>query len=341
MANVIYNNIVLENKYESILATKLDMNAYMTVDNDLSQEAGMTKRVITKTASGSVDELAMGEGNSNFIEVSTATKDYTVKTVQGSFVYYDEEAMIDPAVVDAGLTGLSEKMVNKFVADAVAEWDKATLQQGYTAGSGIAFNDVVDAIAKLNVEDEAGLFMLLAPSCVANFRKNLKDDLKYSEGFVRTGYIGSVCGVPCVISKAIPDGVAFIASREAITNFIKKGSQIEQVRDADHRKNTVIARKVSVVALTDARKVVKIGANQATAATITTYTKNAKTVAGAATTGATVYVYINGVLDGSATAASSAYSYTAKENLAAGDEVKVVAVKAGCVDSSAEVEVAA
>ena len=341
MPNVIFDNVVLENRYESILTTKLDLNAYMTMDNALTQNAGMTKKVITKTASGAVDELAMGEGNSNFVEVSTSTKDYTVKTVQGSFVYYDEEAMADPYVVDAGLTGLSEKMINKFVADAVAEWDKATLQQSYTAGTGIAFNDVVDAIAKLNMEDEAGLFMLISPSVVASFRKNLKDDLKYSEGFVRTGYIGSVCGVPVVISKAIPEGIAYIASREAITNFVKKGSEIEQVRDADHRKNTVIARKVSVVALTDARKVVKLGAGQATAATITTYTKNAKTVAGAATTGATVEVYINGVLDGTATASSSAYSYTAKANLAAGDEVKVITKKAGCVDSSAEVEVAA
>ncbi len=341
MANSIFNNVVLENKYESILGTKLDMNAYMTIDNSLAQNAGMTKKVISKTASGSVDVLAMGEGNSNFVEVSTSTKDYTVKTVQGAFPYYDEEAMADPAVVDGGLTGLAEKMVNSFNADAVAEWDKATLQQGYTANSGIAFNDVVDALAKLNMEDESGLFMLISPNVVASFRKNLKDDLKYSEGFVRTGYIGSVCGVPVFISKAIPDGVAYIASKEAITNFIKKGSEIEQVRDADHRKNTVIARKVYIVALTDARKVVKIGANQATDATITTYTKNAKTVAGAATTGATVEIYINGVLDGTATAASSAYTYTAKANLAAGDSVKVIAKKAGCVDSTATVEVAA
>lgn len=341
MSNSIFNNVVLENKYESILATKLDMNGYMTIDNSLAQDAGMIKKVITKTASGAVDELAMGQGNSNFVEVSTATKDYTVKTVQGSFVYYDEEAMADPAVIEAGLTGLSEKMVNKFVADAVAEWNKATLQQGYAASAGVDFDDVVDALAKLNMEDESGLFMLISPNMVAAFRKNLQDDLKYSEGFARTGYIGSVCGVPVVISKALPDGVAFIASREAITNFIKKGSEIEQVRDADHRKNTIIARKVSLVALTDARKVVKIAANQATAATITTYTKNAKTVAGAATSGATVEIYINGAFDGTATAANSAYSYTAKNNLAAGDEVRVIAKKDGCVDSSAEVEVAA
>lgn len=342
MSNSIFNNTVLANKYESILSTKLNMNQFMTIDNDLQAQPGMTKKVITKTATGSVDKLTQGNGNSHFVEVATSTNDYTVETVQGQFIYYDEEAMADPAVVDAGLNGLAEKMMNSFVSDAIAEFDKATLQQGYAKSSGIAFNDVVDALAKLNMEDETSLFMLISPNSVAAFRKNLKDDLKYAEAFVRTGYIGSVCGVPCYISKAIADGVAFIASKEAITDFVKKGSVIEQDRDVDLRKNLIVARKVAVVALTDARKVVKIAPNQATDATVTTYTKNAKTVAGAATTGATVYVYINGVLDGTATASSSAYSYTAKANLAPGDEVYVIAKLAGHVDNkSTTVEVAA
>lgn len=342
MSNSIFNNTVLANKYESILSTKLNMNQFMTIDNDLQAQPGMTKKVITKTATGSVDKLSMGNGNSHYVEVATSSNDYTVQTVQGQFVYYDEEAMADGAVVDAGLNGLAEKMMNSFVADAIAELDKATLQQGYTKANGIAFDDVVDGLAKLNMEDESALFMLISPASVAAFRKNLKDDLKYSEAFVRTGYIGSVCGVPCYISKAIADGVAFIAAKDAITDFIKKGSEIEQDRDANLRKNLVIARKVSVVALTDARKVVKIAPNQATAATITTYTKNAKTVAGAATTGAKVYVYINGELDGEpVTASSSAYSYTAKANLAADDVVKVIAKLDGHVDSSASQTVAA
>ena len=333
MSNAIFNNVVLANKYESILSTKLDMNQFMTIDNELQAQPGMTKKVITKTATGQVDKLTQGNGNSHYVEVSTSTHDYTVETVQGQFIYYDEEAMADPAVVDAGLNGLAEKMMNSFVSDAVGEFDKATLQQGYSKASGIAFNDVVDALAKLNMEDEGNLFMLISPNSVAAFRKNLKDDLKYVEAFVKTGYIGSVCGVPCYISKAIADGVAFIASQEAITNFVKKGSEIEQDRDIDLRKNMVIARKVAIVALTDARKVVKIAPNQATDATVTTYTKNAKTIAGAATTGAEVYAYVNGELAGHATASSSSYSITAAENLAASDEVYVIAKLAGHVDN--------
>ena len=110
----------------------------------------------------------------------------------------------------------------------------------------------------MNLETEDGLFLLISPADQAAVRKALKDDLKYSEGFVRTGYIGSVCGVPVIVSKAVPTGTAFLATKEAVSVFIKKDTETEYERDADHRKNSYWIRKVAVVALTDATKVVKI-----------------------------------------------------------------------------------
>jgi hypothetical protein len=110
----------------------------------------------------------------------------------------------------------------------------------------------------MNLEDEAGLFLLISPADKAAFRKALKDDLSYTEGFVRTGYIGSVCGVPVVVSKAVPAGKGYLATKEAVTTFIKKASETEYLRDADTRNNTYWIRKVAVVALTDATKVVKV-----------------------------------------------------------------------------------
>ena len=338
MANTIYPNVVLENQYESVLTTLLDLQQFLTVDASLEAQSGMKKRIIKKTVSGSVEDLAMTEGNSETIEVSTTYKDYDVGTTQGRFIYYDEEALQDANLVEAGLKGLAEKMVNDFVAKAVAEWRDASKQQAYS--STITFSSVVDAIALMNLENEDGLWMLISPAQVAAFRKALGDELKYVEAFVRSGYIGSVCGVPVYVSKAIPAGEAIIGTKEAVRLFMKKGTEIEQQRDPNTRKNTIYSRKVALVALVDDRKLVRIAGEPATATTITTYTKNAKTVAGAASTGATVEIYINGVLDGTATAAASAYTYTAKENLAAGDEIKVVAKKEGMVDSAAEVEVA-
>lgn len=257
MAHTIYENTVLENKIESLLTTAVDMNTYMTIDNSLTQSAGMKKAVNVYTATGNVEDLAEGEGNSGDISVSFTTKEYEVATTQGKFSYYDEQEMKDPMVVEVGLKSIAEKMTNDLTAKAVAEFGKATLTATFAA-SGISFDNIVDAIAKLNVEDESGLFILINPAEKAGLRKALGEDLKYSEGFARTGYIGSVCGVPVIVSKAVPADTAYLATKEAVTCFVKKGSEIEQDRDADTRKNDVYARKVMVVALTDTTKVVKL-----------------------------------------------------------------------------------
>lgn len=255
MAHKVYENFVLENKIEDILTTAVDLQGYMTVDTSLTTEPGMKKIIHTYTATGNVEDLAMGEGNSADIEVSFTSKEYEVGVTQGRFQYFDEQEMQDPMVVDTGLEGVAKKMVNDFTTKAIAEYNKATLTETATAWS---FDVIADAIAKLDVEDETGLFLLISPEDKAAFRKALKDDLKYSEGYVRTGYIGTVCGVPVIVSKAVAKGTGYLATKEAVTLFIKKGSEIEQERDADKRNNKVFARKVAVVALTNATKLVKI-----------------------------------------------------------------------------------
>lgn len=255
MANQVYDNVVLANKIEDILTTAVDLTSYMTVDTSMTQEAGMKKKINTYKATGDVETLTMGNGNTGDIEVSFATKEYDVETVQGRFQYFDEQAMTDPMVVQAGLEGIAKTMINDFTAKAVAEFDKATLT---VARTGFAFTDIVDAIAKLNTENEDGLFILVGVADLAKFRKELQDDLKYSEGFVRTGYVGSVCGVPVIVTKAITNGNIYLASKEAVTLFIKKDTEVEQERDANVRNNKVYIRKVAVVALTDENKVVKL-----------------------------------------------------------------------------------
>lgn len=257
MAHTIYENQVLENKIESLLTTAIDMNAYMTIDNSLTHDAGMKKAVNVYTAAGNVEDLAMGEGNSGEIEVSFTTREYEVTTTQGKFSYFDEQEMKDPMVVEVGLKAVAEKMTNDLTTKAVAEFEKTKNIAYYNSGEGITFGDVVDAIAKLNTEDESGLFLLINPEEKAQMRKSLGEELKYSEGFARTGYIGTVCGVPVIVSKAVPATHAFLATKDAVTCFVKKGSEIEQERDADIRKNDVYARKVMLVALTDESKVVK------------------------------------------------------------------------------------
>lgn len=331
MSQTVYNNIVLEDQYESVLASALDYQQFMKVDDTLEGEAGNTKRVVKHTVSGSTEDLAMGSGNSGDIEVNTTYVDYPVLTTQGRFKYYDEEAAADPAAIEGGLKGLAEKMTNDFIAKAIAEFEKAELEQVYTAAT--VYDKLIDAVALAGRENVEGWFILCAPKSEAALRKGVGASLQYVEAFARNGYIGQLLGMPVYVSKAVPENAIYIASPEAVRCFIKKGSAIETERIANTRQNIVYARKVACVALVDDSKLVKMGLEQTTAATVTTGTKNTKTIAGAATTGATVEIYLNGALVGTATAASSAYTFTAADNLAAGDKIKVVAHLPGYVNS--------
>lgn len=254
MAHTVYENIVLSNKINDILTTAVNLNNYMTIDTSMAESAGMKKVVNTYTSTGSVEELGMGEGNTGALEVTWTPAEYTVKTYQGKFAFFDEQEMTDPVIVDTGLQHSADAMVNEFTAKAIAEFDKA---QEHTA-TAWSFDAVVDAIAKMNLEDESGLFLLISPADKAAFRKALKEDLSYSEGFVRTGYIGSVAGVPVIVTNAVPAGKGYLATKEAVTVFIKKDTETEYERDADKRNNKYWVRKFAVVALTNATKAVKI-----------------------------------------------------------------------------------
>lgn len=80
MAHQVYENVVLSNKTNDILATSINLNDYMTIDNSLAEAAGMTKKVITYTSTGNVEALGMGEGNTGSLEVQKTEAEYTAKT---------------------------------------------------------------------------------------------------------------------------------------------------------------------------------------------------------------------------------------------------------------------
>lgn len=256
MAHNIYPLEVLENKFETQVITELDLSNYATIDSSMSGlDAGMTKKIITWNYSGELEEVAMGVGNTQSVEVAFATKEYEVGVTQGRFEYYDEQEMINPGVVDTGLKGLAERFVNDVTNKVIAEFGKGKQVVNYTTAP--SFDSFVDAVAVFKEKAE-GLFALVNPADLAALRKALKDDLKYVEGFVRTGYVGSVCGVPVIVSNAAPVGEIIVANSQAVTIFVKKGSEMETERDANVRKNSVYSRKVALVALTDETKVVRI-----------------------------------------------------------------------------------
>ena len=334
MANIRYDNFVLENKLKDQLETKLSMLDYVTVDDTLVESAGMIKKVNVYKASGAAQDVAEGEGNTESIEMSYTPAEYKVGTTQARFVYTDEDAMSDPYMVDAGISKLAESLVNALSKKVNDEYWHAT---EYVTASSIDFGTFVDAIAKFNKEgdNELTLFALCNPAMKATLRKALKDDLKYVEDFSRTGYIGTVAGVPIVGDKLIPDGCIIIATKAAVTYFRKKNVETEQDRDQNTRKNTLYGRQVGVVAFTDATECVIIapaGTAPVISGSIAAGTNVA--ISGTCVAGARVGIFVNDVQSGEATVAGTAWSYTLP-SVASGDTVKAVAYVKGYAGAEA------
>ena len=254
----VFPNFVLENKIEDQYNSHLELMRFCTVDNSLVGVAGDKKQIRVYRASDATEKLAMGEGNTKNIEVTYSDVDYTILLAQNRFPYYDEELMRDPLVVDTGLRHMTTDMFNTVQADIFAEFKKAT--QTVTLNGTDYFGAFVDAVAMLPGEnqEELEVFAFVHPNDKAAIRKALKDELKYVEAFVRAGYIGTVAGVNLYTKQDAEEGEICGGTREAVTFFNKKGTEVEQERDANIRLNEIYSRKYYLVALTDENECFKI-----------------------------------------------------------------------------------
>jgi hypothetical protein len=253
MANVVYDNKVIEAKAKDLLATSLNVRNVMAVDNSLTQTAGMVKTINVYTYSGTAEELEIGEGNSGTGSISFVPNDYTVKTVQQKFEYKDEEYLKDNTIVDNMLKGANQVMVNKMTEDFTAELAKATLSESGAFG----YSLIVDGISKLNIEDESKLFVVIPYAWKAALRKD--EDYKTARmgEVVYNGQVGTVAGIPVIATKALTDA-AYVMTKDAVKLFMKKDVEVEQEREADTRNNKVFLRSFYVVALADATQICKL-----------------------------------------------------------------------------------
>ena len=254
MANTVFENKIIEAKAKDLLITSVNARSLMDVDTTLAGSPGMTKTINVYTYSGEAEELGVGEGNSVRGSISYAPADYTVKLVQQAFDYQDEDFMKDGTIVDNGVKGATQVMTNKMTADFIAECDKATLTH---SAATFGYDAVVDAIQKLNVEDESQLFLVIPNAFKAELRKD--EDYKAARmgEVIYNGQVGTVCGIPVIATKALTDK-AYIMSKEAVKLFMKKDVEVEQDRDADTRTNSIYLRAAYIVALVDATKICEI-----------------------------------------------------------------------------------
>lgn len=263
-ANKIYDNFFLSNEIEDQYKSHLDLQQFCTVDNTLTGQAGMKRKINVYSATDGTEKLTMGKGNTKSISVTYAPKEYEILLAQNRFEYYDEQAMTDPMLIPTGVRHMATDMFNTVNADIFAEFNKATLA---VTDKAYGFGVFADAVAKLNLEQLEGqnIFGFVNAEDMASIRKALKDDLKYVESFVRNGYVGTVAGVNLYTKKDAVKGTCVIATKEAVTLFNKLGTEVEQVTKnsrsetaANTRLNTIFSRKYYLAALTDATKAVKI-----------------------------------------------------------------------------------
>lgn len=263
MANVPYDNFYLSNEIEDQYNSRLDLQRFCTIDDTLEGTAGMLRKVHVYKATDGTQKLGIGEGNTRDISVHFSEREYRVQLAQNRFHYYDEEAMTDPMIVQVGTQHAGTDMFNTVNADAFAEFRKATLK---VEADAFGFDAFADAVALLNVEGTDNdpeavapqTFAFVSPSDMAAVRKALGDSLKYVESFARTGYVGTVAGVSLYAKKDAEPGEIVVATKEAVTIFSKRGTEVEQQRDANERGNYVYSRKYYLAALTDETKAAKI-----------------------------------------------------------------------------------
>lgn len=272
--NTGYDNFILQNETNDFYKSRLDLQQFCTVDNSLVGNAGDTVKINVYDATDGTEDVGLGEGNTKSIKVSYTQKEYTVKEAQNRFEWLDEEERRDPMVPIVGAQKAGIDIFNHQMADIYGEFLKATLKTTLTGTD--YFSAFVDAQASLNTQalesTEPGelTFALVSPTDLAKVRKSLKDELKYVEAFVRTGYVGTVGGTNLYVKKDAEVGKIVVATREAVKLYTKESVTNELIRqgtrgseDANVRKNTLFTRCAYIPALYDATKVAIISADAA------------------------------------------------------------------------------
>lgn len=264
MENTPYENFFLASIVEDQFNSHLDLARFCTVDTSLQGTAGMKKIINVYSATDGTEKLEQGQGNSKSITAGFTQKEYEILLAQNRFDWYDEEAMKDPMLVPVGMKHAGTDMFNTMNADIFAEYKKGTQTVPAATPN---FDAFVDAIAKMNVENDENLeiFAFVNAANKAKVRKALKDELKYVEAYARAGYIGTVAGVNIYDKKDAEDGEIIVATKEAVRLLVKTGTEVEQIvgnsrsaEDANIRKNSAFSRKYYVAALDNDTKVVRI-----------------------------------------------------------------------------------
>lgn len=255
MAIELYENVVLENKITDLVNTNLDTNALFTTDTSLAEEAGLKKIINKYTYTGAVEKLAKGAKNTTKGGVELVPTEYVVERYQQTFNYNDMDIMQDPNVLDVLTTGAATLMSNHIKQQYFDELAKISNTFSYT---NFNYDAVVDALAKIGREVESDMFIVMGLDLKAAIRKDADYKASRQGEILYTGQFGEISGVPCLFSKLVPEGTAYITAKDQVRLFVKKAGSIEQDRDIETKDNTVVYERHGLMALVSETKSIKM-----------------------------------------------------------------------------------
>lgn len=308
MANTVYENSVLEAKLTELMDSKLQVRGLMTVDDSLTQNAGLTKTVNRYTYNGTVETLEGGEANSSIGELTFVPEEYTVKRYQQTFRYNDMEVMKDPSIIDMALSGLADVMANQIRGEYFDELSRADGRHPF-AGDTLSYGDIVDALGEIGREVEDGLFIIMSAECRANIRRDPDFSAARQGEVMYTGQFGTLCGIPVLFSNKVPAGKAIITDKNAVKFFVKKEAALEQDRNIETKVNTVVYERHGLIALVDDTATVILG--PAAANLSVTLDGGVPTVGGKTKTANSVWYKIGGSTPLAGDKIDEAHGYTA------------------------------
>lgn len=257
----IYDNEVLEVKVKSALNTALDMQKFATVDMSLSAAPGMQVNIRTYTPSGEAERLAMGAKNTTYVGSDYVEADYRVNTLQATGKYYDEQVMADPKAIDVAIGQLPTAITNSLNSEVIAEFEKGTQKVNSWTPTVASILEALAEFPDDEVINASDKFLLVNNADYIALIKDAMNKSMYVKDNTDTNSLGSVAGVKIYVSKLVPEKKAYLATKEAVTIFTKKGFGVETDRDIEARCVTMVANTVNVVALTDAKKLVVLDKN--------------------------------------------------------------------------------
>lgn len=248
-------NQVIEGKITDITNSYLDMRSLFTVDTSLQTAAGLTKRVYKYTYTATVEKLEKGAKNTESAKgaVGLTYKDYEVERYQQTYGYNDMDVMADPNIVNVLADGAGKTMANEVKAEYFTELAKIsnTFDGSKSASVYEAVVDAIAALPKAAESDTTDLFIIMGADARAAVRKDQLFEASRQGEILYTGQFGTIAGIPCVFSNLVPAKKVYIATKDAITFFVKKEGSVEQDRDIESKDNTVVYERHGVIALTD------------------------------------------------------------------------------------------